>query len=213
MEHLSWKDADIKADFKNCKNLGDLVKEIELRQCTQGHVICKISVNGMSLDEIDEKRFSESTIDEIESLDIQYTAIRSLVTETEVSTMAYAKSLVPIALHVADGFRSNNLNLAHTEFKTLVESLDSLLQANQLILNVRNQEGLEISPAIVEIDQKFVFLLNEILNSYEKRDFILTADVLEYDLTQSLTHLSTILEETIGKPGAEQSEKSDSMGR
>ncbi len=198
MENLSWKADDIKLDFKDCKNLGDLVKEIESRQSSQGHVICQITVNGMSLDEFDEQRFSMSMIEEIKTLDIQYTAVRKLIAETESSTMSYAKSLVSSSLKASELFRSTNLNEAHKLFKTFVESLDSLMQANQLILNVRSQEGLTVSTQHVELDRKFVLLLNDIFNAYEKRDFILTADILEYDLTQALLELSNIFKESLG---------------
>lgn len=199
METKSWDLDSLKSEFSNCQSLGEIISSLESYYSKDGYVICRVQVNGMPFNESDEQKFSGSHLGEISNIQLDIDSIKNLLLETQLSTFEYANSIREHSLVVAELFRGQDLNAAHTEFKVLVEAVDSLFGAHQLMYNVMQQQNQDLGAGLAEFDMKSTQLLGEILSAYEKRDFILTADLLEYELTEILENYVSRIGELIGR--------------
>jgi hypothetical protein len=176
----------------NASTLEEIVRVIETKICRSGEVITRLIVNNMSLTEVDEARLSSTPAEQVESIVAEITAVKSLISETIESSQLYSNSLKKLSLKLADQFRFEETQEVHKNMGALVDGLHSLVTAGELIDQVlkTGNSGLE---GWKDLNQGLVRQLSDIEGAYTRRDFVLLADQIEYDLSRTLDEYATTL--------------------
>jgi hypothetical protein len=195
MSQISWTHDELVDNFGEAVDLNALIKRIEVFVSKKDEFITQVAVNGMNLTETDESKFSLTPFTDIQTLTIVTSTLRHMLLEAIKSSVALCEPLQRLCIDTADQLRSEKLYEAHRSFEMLVNEIENLVDACQLVEEVTKTKGYQRSDARILFYKKFNALMIEVLASYEKRDFILTADQLEYELTQVLTELSAHLQE------------------
>ena len=189
---------------KNC--LGEIFQEIEQRLKTAGQVVCQFTVNGMTLDESDEKRLSASFVDEIETLEVSSQLPEVLMTEVLKNWVTQIPAMIVKSDEIAKTLRFEGLEGHVTPFVELIDScqllvdslisLDNLFRENKFVQAENWQKNEDMTARAI----------GEALNCFQKKDFVLLADILEYDLGHSLQNWTELLkqfhEQLSGDPDA-----------
>lgn len=197
MERELLTSDDIRVNFADCPKVSDLIMQLERKYSRQGFVISKLTINGLSFTEDDEEKFGSTSTEQVREVSLDLTPIHFLLHDTEISTIHFANNLVEPTLNVADQLRSEALEDAHNNFKTLVESYESLFTATKLIYEVKSQQKMPAPSNWLDLEKQFAYVIKEVLVAYEKRDYILTADLLEYEITKLFGDLISIIEADI----------------
>jgi len=183
-----WTKPEIHEKFVGCHTLGEVIKNIEAEFISHGEVVCYIRVNGLVLKEEDEKKFANSKLEEINELMVQTNAPKNLIQQALQSALEYLPKAQAACIECADLYRSGEIKEAQQFFQDVVEGcfwvLDTVIHMRGAHENTNRDEP--ISQEWIQIEKKIVSDLKELLISSEKQDHILTADLLEYEMSTGL---------------------------
>ena len=186
-----WTKPEISQKFVGCSTLGDVIKNIEAEFVSHGEVVCEIRVNGLVLKEEDEKKFAESRLDEINELMVQTNAPKTLIEQALSSVLDYLPKAQKACLECADAFRAGEMHEAQQFFQDVVEGCFWVVDT---VIHIRGAHENTAQPSKISsewmiAEKKFVTDLKSLLNASEQQDYILTADLLEYEMSTDLEAL------------------------
>jgi hypothetical protein len=188
IEILKFTADDLNAEFAQCQTLGEIVTELEKKVRSRGRVVCNVSVNGMRFNEADEQRLAMTSVRELQNLTIESEEPEELVRSTIFSQLQLCAELQRASLITAEAFRGLDLHPAQTHLIALLDGCrwftDGLaaLKAAPAVLMPESfdQVGWDKS------ETEFRRVVCEIMGAVERTDYVLIADVLEYDLGNAL---------------------------
>ncbi len=184
-----WNEQEIRREFSDCSTLHDVIRKVELDFSQKGEVICEIRVNGVMLSEGDETKFAQSSAREINQLAIVSNRPADLLVEALNSALAFAPDLEASCLATAEAFRGSDLPKAQKRFN---ESLEGCQWFVDTLMHVRSAAS-GIGKAILQPERWFeaenmiARVIRELSEGYSKSDFVLVADLMEYELTGALS--------------------------
>lgn len=176
----------ISQDYFDCESLHDLIAQIESEFQKKGQVVCQVIVNDIPLHENDEARMGSARLDEINTLEIKTTEPGSLLREIIHNWLHEFPKMIEMCDQNAEQFRLKGKECEYTAFVRLIDSCQFLT------------DSLVSVDTIIHVDRfidKSIWFNNEelmtqavggALGAFEKQDFIQLADVLEYDLANTL---------------------------
>ncbi len=190
-----WTKPEIHEKFAGCETLGEVIKSIETEFISHGEVVCEIRVNGLVLKEEDEKKFAESKLADINELMVQTNAPKNLIAQALDSALDYLPKAQAACLECSELFRTGKSSEAQQFFQDVVEGcfwiLDTVVHMRGAHENINAQSP--VSKDWLKLEKKFVADLKELLVASEKKDAILTADILEYEMSTDLDAMVPIL--------------------
>lgn len=186
MNQLNFLGNDLRARFGDEATLGQVFRAIETDLKLVGEVVCQFKVNGLSLDEDSERRLGPSLLSEVQDLAV-VSQKPSEILDGVVEN--WAKKL-PMML-------ANNDQLAQDvrfkgvegRLKALVDLIDdcqllvdSLISIDQVFpqLDLVQSEQWKIA------ERQMANTIGEALQAFQKKDYTLLSDVLEYDMGHSI---------------------------
>lgn len=184
MKQIHFDEHQLK-QFGEKATLSNFIDHLESDLEREGQVLCRVAVDGISLGEDDEARLSSiklSTLGQIE-IDIENSSdICSRVLRGWLETIPW---LQEESGKLAEKLRFEGPEGQLKNFAELIESCSFLVQS---LVSIRQQLG----AAIDEVEWKRAEselrkVVNEVLMNFEKLDFVLLADLLEYDFCTALT--------------------------
>lgn len=181
MEVIAWTRKDLESLFPEQKNLGQIVTAIEERAEDEGKVLCRITVNGMKFDESDENRFASTSLESVNELIVELEVTDKLVADTLVSLNQGLEAIRDRSVNLADAIRENPMGRAQVEFAGVMEQTNFLMEALGA-LKPRMVLSLESVESWAEAESKSSQMIKELLQAFERQDFILVSDVLEYEM-------------------------------
>jgi hypothetical protein len=190
METQKWSADQIHQEFSDCQSLDDLIRKIEDRHWERGEVICEIKVNNMIIRETDEQKFADASLDAIENLSVRFSRTDDLATEALQSILASIPKVTEAAIYSAELFRTQDYERAQSLVATLIENCQFSMETLSTLRNTHAQwfsEGM-IEQLWTRAETGFERMVKELLAGYEKKDYVLVADVLEYEIPVALDH-------------------------
>ncbi len=188
MTTCTWDKNEVSNKFATCTTLKDVIVSIEQEFSLRGEVICEIRVNGMLLRDDDEARFAASRVDEISTLSIATENPQDLIMEALGSSQDYLQKVRNACVKTSELLRGTDQHRAQLSFLETVEGCQWLVDT---IMSIRGaSEG--IGASLVDrngwlaAEQTFTKVVTDVLSAFQKHDYILVADILEYDLNNSL---------------------------
>lgn len=190
---MSWTGEEIKSKYPDAQVLEDVLGAVNKEVESQGQVVCEVKVNGLLLDEEEEKNFFTTPVSEINDMVVQCQDPNTLLDESLESGMAYLDRLIPAVEQCSALFRGDDLAEAHTFHFNCVEGAVWFVKlATHFKLAYLKFRG-EVSPEWQEVESRFAQVLGEVLEAYEKKNYILVADLLEYELLTTFEKWREIL--------------------
>jgi hypothetical protein len=171
--------------FPEAHTLGDLFKAFEADFVSRGEIICQFKVNGLSLSENDEKKFSETLVDDVEIVEINSESPTALLFGLLSNWMSELPVLVQNTDQLSKEIKFNGIEGNLKAFVDLVDSCQFLVESLIDLEKIIARESLN-HEKWRQNEEMTARAISEALAAFEKKDFVLLAEILEYDLAHSL---------------------------
>ena len=205
MKTHEWTNSTVTAEFGECRDLAALIKAIEKDCSGRGEVVCEIRVNGIVLDEDDEVKFAGTDVARIENLSVKVSDVSNLIDDALKALTEYIPEMVRISLLTSEKFRGEEIESAHRSLESITQGsrwlVDMFAQLRRnAIITVKKIPEAEWTQSEAEL----LKVTRELIKAFETKDYVLLADVLEYDWVTALQRWQSLLQlaATASQPGS-----------
>lgn len=188
MQTKKWSNEDLREEFEGCLDLGEVISRLETDFLKDGEVICGIRVNGMFLTQEDELKFSDSHVSDISELEVSSQRPEDLINNSMESVLSWVPKVRDYAIEVADTFRGQDQKEAQKSFGDIVDGCRWLTDALGLLKGILTKNSAQESFAErwEILEKELSTIIVEISSSYDRKDYMCLADILEYELSSSM---------------------------
>lgn len=192
-----WTKPEIQEKFSHCADLKQVIQSLESEFLGHGEVVCEIKVNGMVLKEEDESKFADSKLSEINELVVSTNAPQTLIRQALDSVIEYLPRAQEGSIDCSEIYRMGKLVEAQSFFHDLVEGcfwvLDTVIHMRGAHVNTFPEQ--EMPEQWQELELRLSKDLKEALLAAEKQDYVLLADLVEYEISTDMELIYTMLKE------------------
>ena len=176
------------------ETLGDLLSHIEKIGVTQGNVVRSIKIDGQESSP-DSSEAQRTQISEISTLEVEISTLADMINKNIENADAYLIRLIPGIEKSVELFRIGNEQEANKFFVKIVDGIDWFSQVLDIILTAK-----EISPetvfegkSIQDRRTSLVGLTQQMVDANKNHDWVLLADLLEYEILPYYQEWSNLL--------------------
>ena len=176
------------------ESLGDLLLYIEKNEMAQGSVVRSIQIDGQKFPP-DESATRKTPLSKIETLEIEISTLPDIINQNIENADAYLIRLIPGIEKSVELFRMGNEQEANKFFINIIDGIDWLSQVLDMVLAAK-----EISPDTVfngkSIQNRRASLVDftqQMVDANKNQDWVLLADLLEYEILPYYQEWSDIL--------------------
>lgn len=189
METIRINKNEIRHSYSECRELKEIIKKLEVSAQTLGKVVCSVSVNGLKLSETDEFRFAATSVNDIEEIEVQLSKTDSVFINSVSALRDFLLVLKKRTLTAAEHYREHAITPEQHVFSEIVQLTqllaDSLLAIKPRFISLAIDEKKQ-QDIWATVEAHFMQSVSELAAAYEKQDFVLVSDVLEYELQNSI---------------------------
>jgi len=194
MKQVSLETQQINLLKLKCKNIEELIHQVELDQQSDGNVICQFVINGIKLSDEDESRMKLLNISDLKTVTLLLDRPENILREI----IQNWRNEIPKIISHADGLssviRERGIESQITSFIQLIESSQLLVQSLISLSNVIDTQKIFETGQWHLSEKLLAEAVGDTLKVFEKRDSKILADVIEYDLANSLVNWLEIFE-------------------
>ena len=176
------------------ETLGDLLSHIEKVGVAQGNVVRSIKIDGQESSP-DSSEAQRTQISEIATLEVEVSTLAEMINKNIENADAYLIRLIPGIEKSVELFRIGNEQEANKFFVKIVDGIDWFSQVLDIILTAK-----EISPdtvfegkSIQDRRTSLVDLTQQMVDANKNQDWVLLADLLEYEILPYYQEWSNLL--------------------
>ena len=176
------------------ETLGDLLSHIEKVGVGQGNVVRSIKIDGQESSP-DSSEAQRTQISEIATLELEISTLADMINKNIENADAYLIRLIPGIEKSVELFRIGNEQEANKFFVKIVDGIDWFSQVLDIILTAK-----EISPetvfegkSIQDRRTSLVGLTQQMVDANKNQDWVLLADLLEYEILPYYQEWSNLL--------------------
>ena len=153
-------------------------------QQTPGSYIRRIWLDDQEFPSDDREALQKKPSD-IDSLEVELANLKDLVATNLANALDYLKKLIPGCEQAADLFRAGNEQEANKYYLQILDGIEWFSQVVSVIMSPdegetelpdTDDESLEVR------EKKLTDLMNQMLEANENQDWVLLADILEYEM-------------------------------
>ncbi len=173
----------------------DRVSKEEL-QCN--NLVTEVMVNGKNLSLADEKEAEAITCDQVESLAVTSCTSGDLLQESLADSLVYVGEMLPLMDKTAEFYRQGKTHEANQAYGQCLEAVQRLLKSGVVIKTAMALLREDISLdhfMVLEGKEGVLALFQSMLEAQTSHDWVLLADMLEYEITPLLKQWSKELGE------------------
>jgi len=199
-----WSSQDLTRDFPSALSLKNVLDQVTQQVEEAGEVVCEIRVNGIILSELEEGRFAENPREEIQSLSIKSQNPMKLLDESIEGCSDYIGKILTAIEKASFLFRTTDVAGATDYHAKCIEATEHFVEMiTYFKIAYQSLKG-GLPPSWLNLEKSMLSSFTQILDAYENKNYILVADLLEYDLSNifaSWRHELRLLEQNqIGEP-------------
>jgi hypothetical protein len=186
MEIKTWDKSEIQDQFSHCPTLKEIIGAVEKAAESLGRVVCSISINGSRLTEREEGVLAHTLREDIDVIEVAIEAPSQLVADTLVSLRVGMLQIRDRGIEISEEFRKGVFSSAQRGFCTVMEQTQYTMDALRALkprLRVSSSDGAQTWQAA---EQQSQAMIAELMQAYSDKDYVLVADVLEYELYNSM---------------------------
>jgi len=176
------------------ETLGDLLSHIEKVGVAQGNVVRSIKIDGQESSP-DSSEAQRMQISKIATLEVEISTLADMINKNIDNADAYLIRLIPGIEKSVELFRVGNEQEANKFFVKIVDGIDWFSQVLDIILTAK-----EISPdtvfegkSIQDRRTSLVDLTQQMVDANKNQDWVLLADLLEYEILPYYQEWSNLL--------------------
>jgi hypothetical protein len=169
------------SEFKG-DTLGAILDSMVVK--TPGSYIRRMWLDDKEFPSDDQEALQKKPSD-IDFLEVELSNLKDLVATNLVNALDYLKKLIPGFEQASDLFRAGNEQEANKYYLQILDGIDWFSQVVSIIMNP-DEGKLELPDADDESLQvrqkKLTDLMNQMLEANKNQDWVLLADILEYEM-------------------------------
>ncbi len=185
-----WANTEISTEFPQAKNLGEVISELEATFQLKGEVICEIQVNGIAISEEDEVRLGATPVTEIESLIICSSEPARLIDQALGSCKEFIPHVKQSCIRTSEKLRGTDAAGAQNQF---IETMEGCYWLVDTLRHVRGASKNSNLDQWTVYENKMASVVREVVTAFEAKDYVLVADLLEYELSEAVAAWETVL--------------------
>ena len=165
------------------ETLGDFLVHIEKGGVVQGNVVRSIKLNGQESSP-DSSVTRKTPLLEIKTLEIEVSTLSDVVDKNIENADAYLIRLIPGIEKSVELFRTGNEQEANQFFINIIDGIDWLSQVLDMILAAKaiSPDTVFDGKSIQDRRASLVDFTQQMVDANKNKDWILLADVLEYEI-------------------------------
>jgi hypothetical protein len=196
MQNLTVDGRPLTATEIDGANLEEILLNLMEHPSTNGRVITGVRLNGQPYSEEIPHAAMEVERQAIESLSLDTLALEEMGMNFLKTGPAYLATLLEALPRIVENFRLGDEREANEHFLNFLEALHllmTLLEQTRHVLGIWDGGDHEGASALNQYLDSLVGVLNNLVSLQEQKDWIYLADVLEYELDDSLRRLAALL--------------------
>jgi hypothetical protein len=192
----NWDSDQMDSQFKDCETVRDVITFLEAQAAARGEVICEIRLNGHLLQEEDETRYANDPRSAIRALSIRCDRPEHLIGQALKSAISFIPLLTHATTETAKLFREGEINKASEQFNEALQGCQWFVETVHHARGAASGMGTAVSSAERwhEAEKLLFKVVRELTETFDRKDYVLTADVLEYELTAALEMWQPVLQ-------------------
>lgn len=173
----------INKDYFDCDNLQSILEKIKADLLNEKKIVCSLRVNNDYLTDAIEDENINFKLKDLHLIEIEYCSEDIFYIEFLDSTTAFLTDLINICPHMSEKIYENSYNEFNLLFTDFLGSMDSVTTALVYI-----QEHLPSSQekAWRALEVKLSAVLQQTLEVFSKKDYVVLADLIEYEMMEVL---------------------------
>lgn len=175
--------------------LGDVLRQIRQSKVLKGTFISNLKLNRQESD-LRSEEVLQTSIPKIETLEIEISSVSSLITRNIANAEEYLKKLIPGIQKAAGLFHSGSEQEANQFFIKIVDGIDWLSQVVDTVVDAMGKDANDIhvnGKTVLERKNQLIDLIQQMLNANKNKDWVLLADLLEYEILPFYQEWQTFL--------------------
>ena len=176
------------------ETLGDLLSHIEKIGVAQGNVVRSIKIDGQESSP-DSSEAQRTQISEIATLEVEVSTLAEMINKNIENADAYLIRLIPGIEKSVELFRMGNEQEANKFFVKIVDGIDWFSQVLDIILTAKEMspETVFEGKSIQDRRTSLVDLTQQMVDANKNQDWVLLADLLEYEILPYYQEWSNLL--------------------
>jgi hypothetical protein len=177
-------------------SLQELLEDLCARAMDQSESLREVRVNGDPFDSQLLGPAHELPAARVQRLEVETVPVREMALHFLSNAEAYLRAMNDGVARVAELFRVSDEQEASEQYLMVLESLQLFVQmlsgcrdVLELDFDVADAEGVTVHQHL----DRLAGLVRELLSAQEQEDWVLLADVLQYDLAAELRHWGEII--------------------
>lgn len=199
MDRYKISGEELRTHYSAATTLGMVFLDIERELRTENRVVCRYIVNGLGIEEKEEARFSNLPLAQIETLEYLSETEDGLLQDVLSGWMDALPELIQasenLATRILAGQKDGLIKAVHDLAENCQYLLDSVNSIRQLEGDVEDEWNVDSTTSRLKGS------ISEAVRHLEKRDFVLLAQVIEYDFTDGLEELRRALANLLDAEG------------
>jgi hypothetical protein len=194
---ITLNDQSLPVDLSHLRNLEEALVELNEKFIPSGEQLFQVQINGQFFTERYPRESRYITLGEVSTLDLKTVTDADLARGILSDAALKVETLVQALEKGAALFRLAAEDEANHYFAQVLEALRWMLQTGEGACQVLEVDMAHASsPQIGDVSEflrRFQDLLDEMLQVYEEEDYILLADLMEYELLPMVQEWQKIL--------------------
>lgn len=187
MERFKVTGEELRNFYQENIELGRVFSDIEHDLRSTNQVVCRYIINGLEIKESDEARFATVTLADIETLEYLTENSRDIKSIVLKGWIEALPELMENTEKLAKRIRVQGFSGLLKPIHDLVQNCEYLIDSTITIKATMGDQFLVSSPVDwYKAEEQSKKTVSEALRALENKDFVLLADVLEYDLNNVL---------------------------
>ena len=158
---------------------------------TPGSYIRRIWLDQQEFPSDDRETLQKKPVD-INSLEVELADLKDLVATNLSNALDYLEKLIPGFDQAADLFRTGNEQEANKYYIQILDGMDWFSEVVNVVMSSEG-EGQEPENSLRIRQDKLTDLMSQMLEANKNQDWVLLADILEYEMTPFYKEWQTIL--------------------
>jgi hypothetical protein len=184
--------------YTGAANLEDLIVKLSKTSVPVNHLVSNVTVNGKHFSELYPGQSREIGTDKIVDLNIDTVSLDTIAAASLHDSIVFLEHMSRAVLKTAELFRMYDETEANEHFVNVLESLRALFQFLDMIqksIAWDFKTSLYNGQPVLKSWDKLKDIIDELKNIQDEGDWILLADLLEYELAPTLITWSKIFKE------------------
>ncbi len=201
MTDSNWTSDEIANEFVDCSTVGEVITRLENIAASRGEVICEIRVNGELIDEEQEARLANDAgkanpRSAIRSLSIRSDRPEHLIGQALRSSLSFIPLLTRASVDTSTRFREGDVHVGSEQLNEALEGCQWFVETIHHARGAASGIGFAVQQAERwQQAEKMLFdVVTELTATFDRKDYLLVADLLEYELTAALEMWSPVLQ-------------------